>query len=124
MIILEALEVRIGIRHGFCFAHGSFVDQKNAFCIIVFCYLCNNHSLLYRKIYILSPREFPMTLAQLVSVDVFKEVNLSDFWSPTLLLTTLIQIICTRTSPKIQKMKKSSKPISILPAKRGNAHRS
>ena len=39
MIILEALEVRIGIRHGFCFAHGSFVDQKYAFC-----YLCNNHS--------------------------------------------------------------------------------
>ena len=39
MIILEALEVRIGIRHGFYFAHGSFVDQKYAFC-----YLCNNHS--------------------------------------------------------------------------------
>ena len=65
-----------------------------------------------------------MTLAQLVSVDVFKEVNLSDFWSPTLLLTTLMQIICTGTSPKIQKMKKSSKTISILPAKQGNAHTS
>ena len=65
-----------------------------------------------------------MTLAQLVSVDVFKEVNLSDFWFPTLLLATLMQIICTGTSPKIQKMKKSSKPISILPAKQGNAHTS
>ena len=65
-----------------------------------------------------------MTLAQLAFGDVFKEVNLSDFWSPTLLLTTFMKIIFTKTSPKIQIMKKSSKPISILPAKQGNAHTS
>ena len=39
MIMLEALEEKIGFRHVFCFAHESFADQKYAFC-----YLCNDQS--------------------------------------------------------------------------------